>query len=104
MEDANRDVRKAAFRKLYTTYKKYRNTFATTLDFAVKSHAVSANVRHFPSALNAALFGDKVPESVYRQLIETVHSRVPHLKRYLEVRRKMLKLDKFVAITHGRRP
>ena len=94
MEDANRDVRKAAFRKLYTTYKKYRNTFATTLDFAVKSHAVSANVRHFPSALNAALFGDKVPESVYRQLIETVHSRVPHLKRYLEVRRKMLKLDK----------
>ena len=28
-----------------------------------------AKVRHFPNALSDALFGDAMPESVYRQLV-----------------------------------
>ena len=94
MEDADRAVRKAAFRKLYTAYEKLRNTFASTLDATMKAHAVGSQVRHFGSTLEAALFSDKVPTTVYTQLIDTVHSRVGHLQRYLKLRAKVLKLDK----------
>lgn len=93
MEEKDQNVRKAAFRKLYNAYKKLRNTFATTLDAEVKCHAVSAKVRHYDSALGASLFSDNVPESVYSQLIDTVHSRLNHLQRYLQLRKKLLKLD-----------
>lgn len=94
LEHPDRKVRKAAFTKMLKTYRNFRHTFAATLDATVKRHAVSARLRNYPSALGAALFGDKVPEQVYTNLIDTVHAHLPALHQYLELRRKVLKLKK----------
>ncbi len=92
LEDSRRDVRRRAFRKMFTSYRKLRNTFAATLDGTVKRHVVSARVRKYSSALEAALFADNVPESVYCSLIDTVHSRLDALHRYIALRGRVMNL------------
>ena len=93
MEDGSRAVREAAFRRLYRRYREFRTTFASTLDATMRLHATAARIRHFPSSLESALFGDRVPREVYERLIGTVHERLGHLHRYMELRRRALKLE-----------
>ena len=93
MESSSRELRKRTFHKLYRAYRQFRNTFAAALDGTVRRHTVSAVVRHHTSALGAALSADRVPESVYRNLIASVHEKLPAFHDYLELRRRILKLD-----------
>jgi oligoendopeptidase F len=94
LESPKREVRKKAFEAMYDTYDKLRNTFATTLDGTVKKHVLSAKLRTYPSALNAALFSDSVPEEVYLELIQAVHDKLPALHKYMKLRTEVFKLDK----------
>ncbi len=94
LESADRNVRKKAFGKLYKTYRKFRNTFASTLEGNVKVHVAEAQLRHYDSALSAALDGDAIPVDVYHNLIEAVHSHLDAFYRYITLRKKVLKLDK----------
>ncbi|WP_044640407.1 oligoendopeptidase F [Risungbinella massiliensis] len=93
MESKDRRVRQEAFAKVYDTYGKVLNTMASTLSATVKEHNFSAKVRHYDTARQAALFSNNIPESVYDQLIDTVHEHLPLLHRYLEIRKRALKLD-----------
>lgn len=93
MESGDRRVRKDAFEVMYDTYGHYKNTFASTLSGAVKSHNFYASVRHYDSARQAALDGNNIPESVYDNLIDTVHKHLPLLHRYARLRKKALSLD-----------
>ena len=93
MEDPSRELRKRAFHKLYRVYRQFRNSFASALDGTVRRHVVSARIRHYDSALSAALSHDRVPETVYRNLIAAVHEKLPAFHDYLELRRSLLKLD-----------
>ena len=94
LESPKRRVRKKAFRGMYTTYTKLRNTFATTLDGTIKKHVLSAKLRNYPSALNAALFSDNIPEKVYMELIQAVHDKLPALHKYMQLRCDVLDLEK----------
>ena len=40
-----------------------------------------------------SLFGDNIPKEVYTNLIDTIHEHLPLLHRYLELRKKLLKVD-----------
>lgn len=94
MESPNREVRQTAFQALYETYAKCRNTFAATLASAVKKNIFYARVRNYESALFASLFNDEIPLPVYDRLISTVRSSLPLFFRYLELRRRLLGLDR----------
>ena len=94
LECSDRKVRKAAFDKLYKVYGAFRNTFASTLNATVRLHAASVRVRNYSSSLAAALSGDNVPESVYRNLISSVHDNLPAFYSYMKLRREVMKLDK----------
>jgi oligoendopeptidase F len=50
-------------------------------------------IRHFGSAVEAALFQDNIPVAVYKQLLADVHRSLPTLHRYLALRKRMLGLD-----------
>ena len=89
----NRDVRQQAFTKLFGTYNKYRNTFASTLSGNVKSNLFYAKTRKYNSPLEAALKGDNVPTAVYDNLIKTVHNNLAPLHRYVALKKKALNLD-----------
>ena len=93
LESPVRQVRKDAFCAIYDTYAGMKNTLAALLDGEVKLHALDAELRSFPSAIEASLFGDKVPVSVYENLIGAIHRGLPLLYRYFALRAKVLKLD-----------
>jgi len=92
LENPDRGVRKAAFETLLGGYGKLQNTIASTLSATVKAHAFMAQVRHFPSSLEAALFDDQVPAAVYDGLIGATHEALPLFHRYLDLRKRALGL------------
>jgi len=92
LESPKRSVRKEAFDKFYASYRAHENTLAAALSSSVLQDVYQARVRNFPSALDAALFADKIPASVYDSLIEAVHANLKTVYRYLEIRRRALKL------------
>ena len=51
-----------------------------------------ARARRFRSALEAALFPDQVPASVYDNLIASVHRHLPALHHYYDLRRRKMRL------------
>jgi len=59
----------------------------------VKQDKFLAQVRNYSSAREMALFPDNVPETVYDNLINTIHANFPTLHAYYRLRKKALHLD-----------
>lgn len=93
LESSDRRVREDAFKAVYETYGKFKNTFASTLSGNVKKNLFYAKVRNYENARQAALDKNNIPEIVYDQLIDTVNEHLPLLHRYVALRKKALKLD-----------
>lgn len=93
MESKDRRVRRDAFKGLYSAFKGVRNTLATTLSAAVRSHVIDARIRNYPSALVAALEPRDIPIDVYHNLVQTINANLPRLHRYMGIRRRLMGLD-----------
>lgn len=93
LESNNRDVRRNAFKAVYETYGKLKNTLGATLNANISKNVFYAKARKYPSVLNMSLYGDNIPESVYTNLIDTVHKHLPLMYRYMELRKKLLGVD-----------
>src|SRR5690606_1073743 len=93
LESGDQSVREAAFRAMYGTYGKFRNTFASTLAGEVKSNNVNARIRNYSSAREAALSNNHIPESVYDNLVSTINDNLHLLHRYVALRKKLLGVD-----------
>lgn len=94
MESHNRDVRKAAYNAMYDSYKELINTIATTYNYNTKTDVVGARIRKYNSARAAALSGDNIPAEVYDNLVSVVNDNLPAMHRYVELRKKLLGVDK----------
>jgi len=93
LESKNRDVRREAFKAVYSTYKSLKNTLGATFSANINKNLFSTKVRKYNSVLEMYLYGDNVPTSVYNNLIDTIHKHLPLMYRYMELRKKLLKLD-----------
>ena len=87
-----RKVRKSAFHQYYTQFKSHENTLAATLSGSIQKDVYYAKVRGYKTSLEAALFPDNVPQSVYDNLITAVRQHLPAVHRYYDVRRRKMKL------------
>lgn len=93
MESEDRSVREAAFTRMYEVYGAHKNTLAATFGANLKQEQFFAGMRHYDTTLQAALDGGNVPQSVYDQLIEAVHNKLPAMYHHVNLRKKMLGLD-----------
>jgi oligoendopeptidase F len=93
MESTNREVRRAAFEAMYDTYGKVRNTTGTLLASHIRTHIFYAKARNYKSAVEAALDPDAIPLEVYTNLVDTINANLHHLHRYMQLRKRLLKLD-----------
>src|SRR5574344_167482 len=93
MDNQNRNVRKEAYTKFYDTFEQHQNTLASLYAGSVNNDIFHARARGFKSSLEASLYGNKVPVSVYHNLVDTVHANLEPLHRYYKLRRKVLGLD-----------
>ncbi len=89
----DRVLRKNAFDTFYEVYKNHINTLATTYTGNVKAGVTEARLRGYKSSREMRMSSDNIPESVYDNLIDTVHSRMDVMYRYLRLRKRILKLD-----------
>lgn len=90
----NRRVRQAAFRKIYETYAQFGNTFATTFNAMVRERGTLAKVRGYKDSITASTFRDEVTPEIYNNLINSVHTGLPALYDYYELKREVLGLQK----------
>ena len=93
MLSADRELRRRAYEQFYETYRSHEQTIATLYASSVKQDIFNARVRGFDTALDAALYSDDVPKSVYTGLIDAVHKALPLLHRYYGLRKRILGLS-----------
>lgn len=93
LESKERRVREEAFKAVYETYGKFKNTFSSTVSGNVKNNLFNANIRNYESARQAALSKNHIPEVVYDQLVDTVNDHLHLLHRYVSLRKKVLDVD-----------
>jgi len=93
LESSDPRVRKDAFKAMYDTYGKFKNTFASTLSGNIKSDNVNARIRNYGSAREAAMSNNHIPEQVYENLVTTINKNVHLLQRYVALRKKVFELD-----------
>jgi oligoendopeptidase F len=87
------DLRRRTFQQFYQEFADHQFTLASTLSHSIKTDVFRARARNFPSAREAALFYDDVPVAVYDNLLSTVRANFAPLYRYLELRKRTLKLS-----------
>ena len=90
----NREVRKAAFDKMYEKYKEFINTLTENYLSAVKEDTISASLRNYSSSLEKAVDGEDSTVKVYDSLINTVNANLALNHRYMKLKKKLLNIDK----------
>ena len=94
MESKDRVLRESAYNSMYDAYKNLINTISSTYNYNTKTDVVTSRIRRFCSAREAALSGDNIPGAVYDNLVSVVNENLPAMHRYVELRKKLLGLDK----------
>ena len=93
LHSSDRNVRKGAFDKFYSVFSEHRHSLAALLEGSVRKDIFYAKARNYSSSMEAALFSENVPQTVYKNLTEGVHNALPTLYKYYELRRKKMGLD-----------
>ncbi len=94
LQGRDRAARREAFEKLLGAYDVHRHTLASLYASAVRKDVFYARMRGFESARDAALFDDNIPPAVYDALIDAVRGAAPAIGRYLELRRRVLGVER----------
>ena len=93
ISNPDRSVREKAYKQYYGVFEKHAATLSALYAGSVNKDIYLSRAHGYKSSLDAALFGKKVPETVYRNLIDTVHKNIGALHRYYALRKKVLGLS-----------
>ncbi len=96
-ESKDRTLRKNSYKAMMGKFGEYINFLATNYINNVKEDCVLAKVRKHKSALAASIFNEEATEDVYNLLIKKVRENIALGQDYFELKRKMLKLDRFAV-------
>ncbi|MFA7417322.1 MAG: oligoendopeptidase F [Acholeplasma sp.] len=87
--------RKAIFESLYRKYVDNKTAFASTYNLVLQQLSANVKNRGYESTLDAALFNNNIPTSVFLNLKDTAYENTHTLKRYIKLRKKALGLDEY---------
>ena len=99
--------RKAIFESLYTWYDAHKNVYGEIYNNTVQAELSEMKARGYSSILESHLYRNKIPESVFHNLIEAASEHAAPLHKYYEIRRKYLGLDhhrsydRFIQLAHS---
>ena len=92
-ESPDRKLRADAARKFNEAYETYINSLGASLASSVNCDWFYAQARNYGSCLERSLDTDNVPVAVYENLISTVNSNLQPLRKWLQVRKRILGLE-----------
>lgn len=93
IQSKDRILRENAFKELFNTYGKYKNTLGQTLSSSMKTFNLVAKVRNYEGPIEASLSPNNIPVAVYDNSLETINEGVASLHRYVDLKKKLLKLE-----------
>jgi oligoendopeptidase F len=92
---ADTDVRRKAYSSFVDTLKQYKNTFAATYATEVKKQVALSRLRKYNSVTQMLLEPQQVTEEMYNNQLDIITKELaPHLRRYAELKKRVLGLDK----------
>ena len=91
----NQADRAKAFDAYVRTYVANANTYAAIYNGVLQKDWFTAQARNYPTTLDAAVDNDAVPTAVVQNLIDTVRGGTAPLQRFVQLRKRLLKLDKY---------
>lgn len=94
LDSTQRPVRRAAYRAMFGAHKGVINTLAGAYAAQVKIDVHRARARKYPSAMAHALDRDNIPLLVPTMLQDTVAKNTDKLRRYLELRKRLMRVKK----------
>jgi oligoendopeptidase F len=90
----NRSDREKVMETMFNEgYKKFQNTFGANLAGKVRADYFYAKNRKYKSVLEQSLDANKIPVSVYENLITEINKNLPTLHRFLKLKARMLGVD-----------
>ncbi|CEM63348.1 oligoendopeptidase F [Treponema phagedenis] len=89
----DRAVREKAYKQFYAGFDAHKNTIASLYIGQVQQNTAMAKIRGYGSARENALYPDKVPVSVYDNLIKSVRDNLEPLHRFYALVQKTLKVE-----------
>ena len=89
----NREDRQKVFDVFFGRVNDYRGTFGAQLYAQVKKDMFYARARRYSSSLESSLDGSNIPVQVYNSLIDNVNKNLPAFHRYLNLRKRILRVD-----------
>ena len=92
MESRNRDVRRETFETYYAAFAAHKNTLAAAYGASVKKDVFFSRARKYETSMEASLSRDNIPARVYANLIQAVNESLPHMHRYIRLRKRALNL------------
>ena len=94
LKDMDKNIRKQAFESVYSEYSKHVNSITEMYLSRVKARCISSKLRKYKSSLDAATQADDASIKVYETLIHEVNKNINLNYDYMEVKKKLLNLDK----------
>lgn len=94
IESTDRSSRKNAYTGEFIPYNDNINTLSALLIGQVKKNIFYSTSRGYDSSLDMYLKSDDIDKKVYNELIDTVSKHTDSLHKYINLRKKVLGLDK----------
>lgn len=93
LHSQDRKVREEAYKKFYGKFEEHQTVIASLYAGSVNQDVFTMRARGYDSSLHAALYGNKVPLSVYHNLIDCIHKNLDTLHEYYSIRKKALGVE-----------
>ncbi|MDP8206051.1 MAG: oligoendopeptidase F [Candidatus Electryonea clarkiae] len=97
----NQEDRALAFNAMYEVYEANVNTYAAMYNSLCQRDWARSQARNYDNTLVAALDGNNIPVEVYENLVTSAKSGSGALRRYHELRKKVLKLENYHLYDSG---
>jgi len=93
LREKDRELRKNAFQTMHRSFLEFENSICELFNGNVQNHVFNTRARNYNSCVEAALFPNQIDPKVYTNLINTVRKNLGVLHRYMQLRKKVLKVD-----------
>lgn len=87
--------RKNIFEAVYKNYEEHKNTYANIYNTVLLADKASFKARNYNSSLEAHLFGNNIPTSVYTNLVDVARTKNAALKKYIRLRKDYLGIEDY---------
>ena len=93
LRSSDRSLRERTFKAYYKAFESLLNVITATYVGNVNKDVFITRARRYEDSLARALDGEDVSPSVYKNLLSAVNGALPLLHRFVEQKKKALKLD-----------